>query len=190
MMKSLFAVAAFAGAAFAQATVAEYTVVASTGVAAPGETVTVEVFGQATVGQIGNNSGINGVNLSVEIAGGTVVDGSIAGNGEVFGATNTLPDAEGFDISFSSNSFTGNNFSAGLVLFSFDVLAGSENIVITTSEGTISLFAAATGLPGAFQPSIAYDSIDFGSATVLIPAPAASAVLGFAGLAIARRRRA
>ncbi|MEM7754587.1 MAG: hypothetical protein AAF297_03010 [Planctomycetota bacterium] len=183
-------VAGIAGVASAQ-TAAAYTVSASPSPVTPNGIISVQVMGGATAGQIGNNSGINGVNLSVEIAGGDYVDGSFAGNGEVFGGVNFAADGEGFDTSFSSNSFAGVNFSDGLVLFSFDVMAGASGTVdITTSEGTISLFAAATGLPGAFQTSVGYDSIDFGSASVaIVPAPGAAALLGLGGLAVARRRR-
>lgn len=184
-------VAGFAAAAAAQS-VASYTIEASSNPALPGSVVTFSVTGQADAGQVGNGSGINGVNLSIEIAGGTLDFASLAGNAEQFGATNSALDAEGFDISMQSNSFAGNNFSAGLVLFSFDVVADQAGpIVVTTSQGTISTFNAATGLPGAFTPSVAYDVVNFGSITVpVVPAPGAAAVLGLGGLAVARRRRA
>ena len=192
-MKNTIAIAAVAGIAAAAAaqSVATYTIVPSADMIGPGGSVTFEVFGQADAGQVGNESGINGVNLSVEISGGSVQFAGIASNAEVFGQTNTAADAEGFDISFSSNSFAGNNFSSGLALFSFTVDhdGSSSSIDISTSQGTISLFAAATGLPGAFQPSVAYDAINFGSASVAVPAPGAMAVLGLGGLAAARRRR-
>jgi len=180
-------VAVSAGVAFGQS-VATYTLVADPFIL--GGEVDVQLFGQATAGQIGNNSGINGVNLSFEINNATVDISSITSNGEVFGVTNIVEDAEGFDVSFSSNSFTGNNFSAGIPLLSFtiDIVPFTGAYSITSSQGTISTFAAATGLPGAFQPSIAYDVINFAELHQ-IPAPAAVGVLGLGGLMLTRRRR-
>ena len=192
-MKNSIAIVAVAGiAAVASAqSVATYTMDSSTGVANLGDTVTFSVMGGADVGQIGNGSGINGVNLSVEISGGSVDLASVMSNPETFGLTNVVADAEGFDISFSSNSFAGNNFSAGIVLFSFDVAADQVGFIdVTTSAGTVSVFPAATGLPGAFQPSVGYDTINFASRSVgVIPTPGAAAVLGLGGLAAMRRRR-
>lgn len=186
------AVAGFAAVASAQS-VATYSMSASVdpNPANLGDTVTFSVMGMATAGQIGNNSGINGVNLSVEISGGSYVDGSAASNPETFGQTNVVNDGDGFDISFSSNSFAGNNFSDGIVLFSFDVAADQVGFIdVTTSQGAVSVFNAATGLPGAFQPSVAYDVVNFATDRVqVVPTPGAAAVLGLGGLAAARRRR-
>jgi len=192
MKIAIAAIAALAGTAAAQSSAA-YTLVANPASdVLPNGIISVSVFGQATSGQIGNGSGINGVNLSVEIANGTLVGGSFAATSENFGNPNFVTDAQGFDVSLQSNSFAGNNFSAGIALFSFEVLAGGAGTVdITTSQGTISLFNAATGLPAAFTPSVAYDNVDFGSASIsIVPAPGVAAVLGLGGLAAARRRRA
>ncbi|MEM1185665.1 MAG: hypothetical protein AAGI53_11790, partial [Planctomycetota bacterium] len=61
---AIVAVAGLAATAAGQ-TSAAYTLVASANPVATGDTFTVTVFGAATAGQIGNGSGINGVNLSV-----------------------------------------------------------------------------------------------------------------------------
>jgi len=187
---AIASVAGFAGLAAAQSSAA-YTMTASASQVNLGETVTFSVMGMATSGQVGNNSGINGVNLSVDIAGGAADLASVVSNDETFGATNVIADAEGFDISFSANSFAGNNFSSGLVLFSFDVTATQlGTLEITTGQGQVSTFNAATGLPGAFTQSVPYDIVDFASASVnVVPTPGAAAVLGLGGLAAARRRR-
>lgn len=192
-MKNSIAIVAVAGLATVASaqSVASYTMSASADPANFGDVVTFSVMGMADAGQVGDGSGINGVNLSVEIAGGLLDIGSVASNGETFGQTNVVADAEGFDISFSSNSFAGSNFSAGLVLFSFDVAANQLGTInISTSQGAISVFGAATGLPGAFQPSVNYDTVNFASAAVdVVPTPGAAAVLGLGGLAAMRRRR-
>ncbi|MEM1183859.1 MAG: hypothetical protein AAGI53_02550 [Planctomycetota bacterium] len=190
MKNSIIIVAGFAAAASAQS-VATYSMTATPNPANLGDTVLFEVMGSATAGQIGNASGIGGVNLSVDIAGGSVDLGSVTSNGEVFGGTNVVADAGGFDISFAANSFVGNNFTDGIVLFSFEVAADQVGtMTVSTSQGVVSVFGAAIGLPGAFQPSLNYDTVEFASASVsVVPTPGAAAVLGLGGLAIARRRR-
>ncbi|MEM7754589.1 MAG: hypothetical protein AAF297_03020 [Planctomycetota bacterium] len=177
--------------------VATYSMVADNTLFTLDDPILIEVYGQADAGQIGNGSGINGVNLRVDVFGmnngqSEVDPDSIFSNGEVFGATNVVVDDGGFDISFSANSFAGNNFSAGLALFSFEVryLGGFRVGKIMTSQGNISNFAAATGLPGAFQPSVAYDQVNFAQFTTGIwPTPGPAAAFGLAMTYAVRRRR-
>ncbi|MEM1186509.1 MAG: hypothetical protein AAGI53_16085 [Planctomycetota bacterium] len=178
-----------AGSASAQS-VAEYTFAQSAFFAGVDESVTITVFGQATAGQIGNASGINGVNLSIDITNGAVADlDSIVSNSQVFGTTNVAADAGGFDISFSANSFAGNNFDA-VALFSFNVVVTEfQTIFVTSDQGTLSSFNTATGLPGAFQPSVPYDVVNHGLAIINIPTPGAAAAFGLVGIGAARRRR-
>jgi len=189
--KSAVGILAVAGAGIVSAqSIAEYTFTQSAFSAGVGESVTITVFGQATAGQIGNASGINGVNLSIDITDGGVADlDSIVSNGQVFGATNVAADAEGFDISFAANSFAGNNFDA-IALFSFDVVVTEfRTILVTSDQGTLSSFNAATGLPGAFQPSVPYDVVNHGLAIINFPTPGAAAAFGLVGIVAARRRR-
>ena len=150
------------------------------------------VFANALEGQIGNNSGVNGFNLRFDVFRGEIT--SVEGNAEIFGNLNLFTDANGFDVSGSSNSFAGNNFSDGLPLLTlrgtFEVelgLLANQTSGIFTSQGTISLFNALTGLPGAFQPSVGYDTVIFGS--IGVPSPGAFATLAVTGLVAGRRRR-
>jgi len=163
----------------------------------PGFVISFDVFGQATAGQIGNGSGINGVNLRVDTLGNTsFVDGSVTVTNEVFGNANIISDSDGFDISFSSNSFVGDNFSGIGPLFSFDVEFVGPNVNrpevnfgVELSQGTVSAFGAATGIAGAFQPSTAYDVVDFDRLVFFSPNPSSAGAFVVFGLIATRRRR-
>ena len=183
-------VAGFAAVSAAQS-VATFTVTPSATEIAPGGTVTFEVTAQADSGLVGNNSGIGGVNLSVDIANGTLDMGSLSATSSAFGQVNTDESDSNFQISFQANSFAGDNFDIGEVLFSFSVTAGDIGTLdISTSQGSLSGFNAAVGIPAPFGTAVAYDTVNFGGASVnVIPAPGAVAVLGLGGLAAARRRR-
>ncbi|MEM1186511.1 MAG: hypothetical protein AAGI53_16095 [Planctomycetota bacterium] len=193
----LITLLAVSGTAFGQS-VATYTMDAvplGNGISA-GSVWIFTIFGGATSGQIGNESGINGVNLRVDADRFMFDLASISVTNEVFGAANVVVDADGtgFDISFSSNSFIGNNFTAGQPLFSFEGVYNGQlwpepSILVETSQGNISSFGAATGLPGAFQPSVAYDVVNFASFSFTPPTPGTAAAFGIVALASARRRR-
>ena len=157
----------------------------------PGDVITFAVFGQADQNQIGNNSGIGALNLSIDIAGGTLDDGSIAPSSQAFGPVNIGTDAGGFDISMQSNSFAGDNFDAGVALFTFDVAAGlGPTLSVSVDQGTISGVNAAVGIPGPFGQSTDYDVVNFDTVSFnVVPTPGAAAVLGLGALAATRRRR-
>jgi len=150
------------------------------------------VFVQALEGQVGNASGVNGFNLRFDIFDGQVTD--IIPTSELFGALNVRQDAGGFDVSGQSNSFAGQNFSSNVPILTLEAefnaipfVLANETAGLFTSLGSISNFAALTGLPGAFQPSVPYDEIVFGS--IGVPTPGALAAFAAVGLVAARRRR-
>jgi len=190
------AIAAFASTAFAQFdpsdSVAAFSITPSDMVVNIGETVRFEVRANAVQNQIGNNTGIGGVNVDTTVVGGQIDLASIMGNDEdvaPFNLTSFGPDT--FGTSQSRNVFVGDNYTEGTVLYSFDVLATELGVIeVSQAQGTVSLFTALVGFVGPFQPSVPYDVVLFDSATVnVVPTPSALACLGVVSLAAARRRR-
>ena len=171
--------------------VAQYRFVFGQSLPSPGDVISVAVFGEALSGQIGNNSGIGGVNLSVDLTGVTLLADTIQPNRDTFGQANIVLDAEGFDIAIQANSFAGDNFDGDTPLLTFDVSFDRiAPIIIDGSPGTVAGFGAAAGIPGPFQGSVDYDTVLFQRFELVIPTPGTAATFGFAGLTIARRRRA
>jgi hypothetical protein len=179
---AITAIAGFAAAAAAQSA-GGISFNAPTSVAA-GETFSVDVV--ATGDQA---EAIVGFNLAISASDAASV-GAPTGNASLF-AFSTFSGVGDFEASGGTNVFAKASLPSGSVLFSFDVTAGSSNVVLSAQAGTVdALNALEWGEDvGFFLLNNAYDSVSFEDFTVIVPAPGAMAVLGLGGLAAARRRR-
>ncbi len=189
-MKSTIAVAAVAGlAAAASAQTGSVSLVASQTIASAGDIITISVV----VDDDGTTPGVFSFDVQVTSgdAGFSVVGGSLAPNGAVFGWAGAEL-ANGATGLGGSTDILGPTFDAplnGLAVYSFQIQYNGGEVTLTSSDGAGPNAALQTVTEGGLVLAPAqYASIDFGSVRIT-PAPSGLALLGLGGLIAGRRRR-